>query len=68
MICHLKISKVRESFSTKMLDQETSKKLKVLDKTHALLVNRLAWSDNIIFEYRKSIIRTDKCHYTIDLL
>ena len=64
----LKISKVRESFSTKMLDQKTSKKLKVLDKTFALLVNRLAWSNNIIFEYRQSIIRTDKCHYTIELL
>jgi len=58
----LKISKVRESFSAKMLDQETSKKLKALDKTFALLVNRLAWSNNIIFEYRESIIRTDKCH------
>lgn len=64
----LKISKVRESFSTKMLDQKTSKKLKVLDKTFALLVNRIAWSNNIIFEYRQSVIRTDKCHYTIELL
>ena len=64
----LKISKVREYFSTKILDQKTSKKLKVLDETVALLVNRLAWSDNIIFEYRQSIIRTDKCHYTIELL
>ena len=64
----LKITKVWESFSIKMLDQKTSKKLKVLDKTFALLVNRTAWSNNIIFEYRESIIRTDKCHYTIKLL
>jgi GntR family transcriptional regulator len=64
----LKISKVRESFSTIILNQETSKKLKLLDKTCALLVNRFAWSNNIIFEYRESIIRTDKCHYTIELL
>ena len=55
----LKISKVCESFSTKMLDQKTSKKLKVLDKTFALLVDRPAWSNNIIFEYRQSIIRTE---------
>lgn len=64
----LEITKVRDFFSTEMLNQETSKKLKALDKTYALLVNRLAWSNNIIFEYRKSIIRTDKCHYAIDLL
>ncbi len=51
-----------------MLDQKTSKKLKALDKTFALLVNRLAWLNNIIFEYRQSIIRTDKCHYTIEIL
>jgi len=64
----LKITKVQESYSIKMLDQRTSKKLKVLDKTFALLVERLACSDNIIFEYRQSIIRTDKCHYAIKLL
>jgi len=52
----------------KKLDKKTSDKFGLLDGTYALLVNRLVWSDNIIFEYRQSIIRTDKCYYTIELL
>ena len=50
------------------LDKKTSDKLGLQDGTHALLVNRLVWSDDIIFEYRQSIIRTEKCHYTVKLL
>lgn len=65
---NLEISEVHESFSLKKLDLKSSNKLGLQDKTFALLVNRLAWSHNIIFEYRQSIIRTDKCHYTVKLL
>jgi GntR family transcriptional regulator len=65
----IQITKIKESFSLKKLDKETSIKLGI-KKTgiHALLVNRFSWSEDNIFEYRKSIIRTDKCNYTVNLL
>jgi GntR family transcriptional regulator len=65
---NLKISEVRESFSIKKLDKKTADKLGLLGGANALLVNRLAYLDNTIFEYRQSIIRTDKCHYTVRLM
>jgi len=65
----IQISKVNESFSLKKIDKETSVKLGLQKSgTHALLVSRFSWSENKIFEYRKSIIRTDKCDYTVKLL
>ena len=65
---NIHISEVNESFSLKKIDKETSVKLGLQVGTYALLVNRFACSNNIVFEFRQSIIRTDKCHYKVKLL
>ncbi len=65
---NLKFSEVRESFSIKKLDEKSADKLGLHRGAIALLVNRFAYLGDIIFEYRQSVIRTDKCHYTVRLL
>jgi len=65
---HLHISEIHESFSLKKLDKKISDKLRLPKGDFALLVSRLSWSRGIIFEYRQSIIKTDKCNYTVKLI
>ncbi|MBN2395740.1 MAG: GntR family transcriptional regulator [Candidatus Atribacteria bacterium] len=65
---NLKMSEVRESFSLKELDKKDSEIFSLPESSYALLVDRFSWSNDTIFEYRQSIIRTDKCHYTVNLL
>ena len=65
---NLKISEVRESFTIKKLDKTTSGKLGLHNGAYALLISRLSWSADTIFEFRQSIIRTDQCRYTVKLL
>jgi len=64
----LKVSRVKEFYSTILADRYISKKLSIKEKSCILMVERLAWSNNIIFEYRKHIIKTDNKYYTVELI
>ncbi|MDD3655777.1 MAG: GntR family transcriptional regulator [Atribacterota bacterium] len=65
---NLSISEVQESFTIKKINQKISDRLKLQEGAYALVVNRIARTDNnVVFEYRQSIIRTDKCSYTVIL-
>lgn len=64
----IKIPRVRESFEPIVINKSDSEKLGIPLKSLGLLVKRTAWTNNEIFEFRMSTIRSDKCHYTVELL
>lgn len=65
---NLKITRVREAFEPVLSNKLDSEKLKIPLNSLSLLVKRTAWTGNIIFEYRTTIIKGDKCHYLIELI
>lgn len=64
----IKITRVREAFEPVLSNKVDSKKLKIPPNSLNLLVKRTAWTDNTIFEYRVTIVRSDKCHYSVELI
>jgi len=65
---NLKITRVRETFEPVLSNKVVSEKLKIPLNSLSLLVKRTAWTGNIIFEYRTTIIKSDKCHYLVELI
>jgi len=65
---NLKITRVREAFEPVLSNKLDSEKLKIPLNSLSLLVKRTAWTGNIIFEYRTTIIKSDKCHYLVELI
>jgi len=65
---NLKITRVREAFEPILSNRIDSEKLKIPLNSLSLLVKRTAWTGNIIFEYRTTIIKGDKCHYLVELI
>jgi len=64
----IKIPRVRETFEPILINESDSEKLNIPINSLGLLVKRTAWTNNEIFEFRMSTIRSDKCHYTVELL
>lgn len=64
----IKITRVTEAFEPILINKNSSKKLNIPINSLGLLVKRTAWSNNRIFEFRMSTIRSDKCQYTVDLI
>jgi len=65
---NLKITRVREAFEPVLSNKLDSEKLKIPLNSLSLLVKRTAWTGNIIFEYRSTIIKGGTCHYLIELI
>jgi len=64
----IRITRVREAFEPVLSNKVDSKKLKIPPNSLNLLVKRTAWTDNTIFEYRTTIVKSDKCHYSVELI
>jgi len=64
----VKISRVRETFEPILMNKVDARKLDVPVGSLALLVKRIAYTGNRIFEFRRSIIRGDKCNYSVELI
>ena len=64
----IKISRVRETFKPVLINEFDSEKLNVPINSLGLLVKRVAWTNDKIFEFRKTVIPKDKCHYSIELI
>ena len=64
----IKITRVREAFEPVLSNKIDSKKLKIPPNSLSLLVKRTAWTGNTIFEYRSTIIKSSKCHYSVELI
>lgn len=65
---NLKITRVREAFEPVLSNKIDSEKLKILLNSLSLLVKRTAWTGNTVFEYRTTTIKSDTCHYLIELI
>lgn len=64
----IKITRVKESFRPIVISKSDSEKLNSPQNSLGLSVNRKAWTNNVIFEFRVSTVRSDKCQYTVELL
>ena len=64
----LKITRVREAFEPVLSNEVDSEKLKIPLNSLSLLVKRIAWTGNTVFEYRTTIIKSDECHYLVELI
>jgi len=64
----VKISRVRETFEPILMNKVDARKLDAPVGSLALLVKRRAYTGNRIFEFRRSIIRGDKCNYSVELI
>jgi len=59
----IKIPRVRETFEPILINEYDSEKLNVPISSLGLLVERVARTNDRIFEFRMTIIPKDKCHY-----
>lgn len=64
----VKISRVREAFEPFLINKVDARRLNVPVGSLALLVKRTAYTGSRIFEFRRSIIRGDKCSYSVELI
>jgi len=64
----VKICRVRETFEPILMNKVDARKLNVSVGSLALLVERTAYNDTRIFEFRRDIIRADKCSYSVELI
>ena len=63
----IKIPRVRETFEPILINESDSEKLHVPINSLGLLVKRIAWTSDRIFEFRMTIIPKDKCQYSVEL-
>jgi len=64
----VKITRARETFESILVDRFEAEKLKIPIGSPALLVKRITYTTGIPFEFRKSIVRGDKCSYSVELI
>jgi len=64
---NIKITLLREAFEPILLDQKNARRLNIKKPMLGLLISRTALYEKQIFEYRKSLLRTDKCYYSVEL-
>ena len=64
----IKITRAKETFEPILIDEFEAKKLKIPVGSPALLVKRITYTTGIPFEFRKSVVRGDKCSYSVELI
>ena len=64
----VKITRAKETFEPILVDRFEAEKLKIPVGSPALLVKRIAYTAGIPFEFRKSVVRGDKCSYSVELI
>lgn len=64
----IKITRAKETFEPILVDEFESEKLKIPVGSPALLVKRITYTAGIPFEFRKSVVRGDKCSYSVELI
>ena len=64
----IRITRARETFEPILVDRFEAEKLKIPLGSPALLVKRITYTAGIPFEFRKSIVRGDKCSYSVELI
>jgi len=64
----IKITRAKETFEPVLIDEFEAKKLKIPVGSPALLVKRITYTAGIPFEFRKSVVRGDKCSYSVELI
>ncbi|HDN85564.1 MAG TPA: GntR family transcriptional regulator [Candidatus Aerophobetes bacterium] len=64
----IKITRAKETFEPILIDEFEAKKLKIPVGSPALLVKRITYTAGIPFEFRKSVVRGDKCSYSVELI
>jgi len=64
----LKITQVNEEFEPIFCNKFNSEKLMIPLNSLCLFVKRTAWTGNVVFEYRNTVIKKDKCSYVVKLI
>lgn len=64
----IKITRAKETFEPVLVGEFEAEKLKISIGSPALLVKRVTYTAGIPFEFRKSILRGDKCSYSVELI
>jgi len=64
----VKISRAREVFEPILIGKTEARRLNIPVGSLALSVERTVYAGNRPFEFRKSIIRGDKCSYSVELV
>ena len=65
---NLRMSRVKDIYEPILINKVDARRLNSPVGTLALLVKRTSYSYDNIFEFRKTIIRTDKCNYSVELI
>lgn len=65
---NLRMSRVKDTYEPILINRLNARKLNSPVGTLALLAKRVSYSYGKIFEFRKTIIRTDKCNYSVELI
>jgi len=64
----IRITRAKETFEPILVDRFEAEKLQIPLGSPALLVKRITYTAGIPFEFRKSIVRGDKCSYSVELI
>jgi len=64
----LRMSRVKDIYEPILMNKLNARKLNSSVGSLALLVKRISYSYGKIFEFRKTIIRTGKCNYSVELI
>jgi len=64
----VRISRARETFEPILVDKFEAKQLNISVGSLALLVKRTVYTEDRPFELRRTVVRGDKCTYSIELI
>ena len=64
----VRISRAREAFEPILVNKFEAKQLNVSVGSLALLVKRTVYAEDRPFEFRRTVVRGDKCTYSIELI
>jgi len=64
----IRITRAKETFEPILVDRFEAEKLQISIGSPALLVKRITYTAGIPFEFRKSVVRGDKCSYSVELI
>ncbi len=64
----VRISRARETFEPILVDKFEARQLNISVGSLALLVKRTVYTEDRPFEFRRTVVRGDKCTYSIELI
>jgi len=64
----VRISRARETFEPILVDKFEAKQLNISVGSLALLVKRTVYTEDRPFEFRRTVVRGDKCTYSIEFI